>query len=133
MDNDKDALPWITVFPDFPCVFAWRLPPCDESELTSYVGGCCGYIYPMEHRAILVNNELPVWLVNLFCSWMDKWKELDTSGEFSDLEECPTEKENAIDYEGVELTKALKTLYGDKYRFRYAFAWRHNDGDWIVV
>lgn len=133
MGNDKDSLPWITVFPDYPRAFAWRRPPCAESELTSSVGLCCGCIETVGHQAMLDNNKLPKWLAQRFSSWMDKWEELDMNGEISDLEECATKEERAIDDEGVELTKALKSLYGDKYRFRYSFAWRYNDGDWIVV
>ena len=64
---------------------------------------------------------------------MDKWEEFDMSDRMSDYESNATDEERAIDDEGVELTRELKKLYGDKYRFRYSFAWRHEANDWVVV
>ena len=37
---------------------------------------------------------------------------------------------NAVDAEGTEITKALKNVYGGKYRFRYSYAW---SSKWVVV
>ena len=64
---------------------------------------------------------------------MDKWYEFDTSDRMSDYEDNPSDEELAIDNEGMGLARELKNLYGDKYRFRYSYAWRHGKGDWIVV
>ena len=80
-----------------------------------------------------MGEQLPQPIVERLCSWMDKWEELDMSERRSDYESNPTDEELAIDNEGVELTKELKKLYGDKYRFRYAFAWRYFENCWIVV
>ena len=133
MSSDRDLRPWITIFPDYPRAFAWIRRPCDKVELDSYVGPCFGDIYPAEHRATMGEEELPMWLVERFSAWMDKWEDFDMGDRMSDYEDAPSEEELAIDNEGVELTKELANLYGGKYRFRYSFAWRHNDGDWIVV
>ena len=64
---------------------------------------------------------------------MDKWEEYGWNGKMSDFEDNITDEERAIDDEGVELTRELKKRYGDKYRFRYSFAWRSGSKDWIVV
>jgi hypothetical protein len=133
LDNFSDMRPWITIFPDYPCAFAWYLPPCHESELTSYVGPCYGDVYPNEGRAEMGGEELPEWLMRRFSAWMEKWQDFDMSDKLSDFEENPSDEELAIDNEGIELTRELKNLYGDKYRFRYSYAWRYRDGDWIVV
>ncbi len=44
-----------------------------------------------------------------------------------------SDEELAIDDEGVELTRELKRLFGDQYRFRYSYAWRYDRNDWVVV
>lgn len=36
----------------------------------------------------------------------------------------------AVDAEGVEITKELKRLYGYKYLFRYSYAW---NSTWVIV
>ena len=133
MSNGSDTRPWITIFPDHPRAFAWLLPPCNETELTSYVGPCYGDLYPNESRAVIGSEELPEWLMRRFCAWMDRWDEFDTSDRMSNYEDNSSDEELAIDNEGMELTRELKNLYGDKYRFRYSYAWRHGEGDWIVV
>ena len=74
-----------------------------------------------------------MWLTMRFCSWMDKWVAFDMSDRKTDDEDDISDEERAIDDEGVELTRELKKLYGNKYRFRYAFAWRHGPKSWIVV
>ena len=76
---------------------------------------------------------MPTWLIMRFCAWMDKWEEFDMSDRMSDDEDAITDEERAIDDEGIALTRELKKLYGDKYRFRYSFAWRYGPKDWIVV
>lgn len=133
MNNETDTRPWITIFPDSPRAFAWFLPPCNESELDSFVGPCCGHLYPKECRGAFADEELPPWIVMRFCAWMDKWDEFDRNGRMSDDESNITDEEQAIDDEGVELTRELKKLYGDKYRFRYSYAWRYGPKDWVVV
>ena len=133
MNNETDTRPWITIFPDSPRAFAWFLPPCNESELDSHVGQCCGDLLPSDWPGEFADEELPMWLTMRFCAWMDKWEEFDMSDRMSDDEDAITDEERAIDDEGVELTRELKKLYGDKYRFRYSFAWRHGPKDWIVV
>ena len=138
MSKEKDTRPWMTIFPDYPGAFAWILPPCDESELDSGVGGCCGDLYPLENQGDMNGERLPEWLARRFCSWIDRWYELDTSDRISDCEDNPSVEELAIDNEGIELTKELKKLYGDKYRFRYSYAWRNDawregERDWVVV
>ena len=133
MNNETDTRPWITIFPDSPRAFAWFLPPCNESELDSYVGPCCGALFPNEKRGFCRDEELPTWLVMRFCAWMDKWAEFDMSDRMSDDEDAITDEERAIDDEGVALTRELKKLYGNKYRFRYSFAWRYGPKDWVVV
>ena len=133
MNNETDTRPWITIFPDSPRAFAWFLPPCNESELHSYVGGCCGILWPKECQGKFQNEELPMWLTIRFCAWMDKWAEFDMSDRMSDDEDAITDEERAIDDEGIALTRELKKLYGDKYRFRYSFAWRYGPKDWVVV
>lgn len=74
-----------------------------------------------------------MWLTMRFCAWMDKWDEFDRSDRLSDDADNITDKELAIDEEGVELTLELKRLYGNKYRFRYSFAWRYGPKDWVAV
>ena len=133
MNNENDTRQWITIFPDFPRAFAWVLPPCNESELDPYVGLCCGDLFPKDSRGFLRDEELPTWLTMRFCAWMDKWEEYEWSGRMSDLENHITDEEREIDDEGIELTRELKKLYGDKYRFRYSYAWRHGPKDWVVV
>ena len=64
---------------------------------------------------------------------MDKWDEFDRNDRMSDWEDSITDEERAIDDEGIDLTRELKELYGDKYRFRYSFAWRFDPKDWVVV
>jgi hypothetical protein len=64
---------------------------------------------------------------------MDKWEEFDWSERMSDDESDISDEEQAIDNEGIELTRELKKLYGDKYRFRYSFAWRFGPKDWVIV
>ena len=80
-----------------------------------------------------MDEELPMWLVERFCSWMDRWEVFDMGGRMSDDESDITSEERAIDDEGLELTRELKKLYGDKYRFRYSFVWGHEPKDWVVV
>ena len=133
MNNENDTRPWITILPDYPRAFAWVLPPCNESELDSYVGPCCGDLFPKENRGFFQDEELPSWLTMRFCAWMDKWEEFDLSGRMSDDESNISQEERAIDTEGIELTQELKKLFGDKYRFRYSFAWRCSPNDWVVV
>ena len=133
MNNENDTRPWITIFPEYPRAFAWVLPSCNESELDSYVGPCCGDLFPDESRGFFQDEELPPWLTMRFCAWMDKWEELDLSGRMSEDESNISEEERAIDTEGIELTRELKKLFGDKYRFRYSFAWRCGPKDWVVV
>ena len=132
MSSNRDQRPWITIFPDHPRAFAWIRRPCDEAELDSYVGQCCGDLFPSESRGSFSDEELPMWLVERLCSWMDRWEEFDMGERMSDDESDITGEERAIDDEGVELTRELKKLYGDKYRFRYSFAWRHEQEDWVV-
>ena len=133
MNNEDYTRPWITIFPDYPRAFAWFLPPCNESNLDSYVGPCCGALIPDANRGYFKDEELPMWLTMRFCAWMDKWEEFDLSGRMSDYESNISEEERAIDAEGIELTRELKQLFGDKYRFRYSFAWRCGPKDWVVV
>ena len=133
MNNEKDTRQWITIFPDFPRAFAWVLQPCNESKLDSYVGQCCGDLFPEDSRGFLLDEELPMWLTMRFCAWMDKWEEHEWSGRMSDIENHITDEERAIDDEGIELTRELKKLYGDKYRFRYSYVWRCGSKDWVVV
>ena len=59
MNNDTDSRPWITIFPDYPRAFAWFLPTCPESELDSYVGGCCGILWPKECQGGFKDEEIP--------------------------------------------------------------------------
>ena len=68
-----------------------------------------------------------------FCAWMDKWEEFVWSDRMSEDESSISDEEQAIEDEGIELTRELKKLYGDKYRFRYSFAWRCGPKDWVVV
>ena len=105
MSNGSDTRPWITIFPDHPRAFAWLLPPCNETELTSYVGPCYGDLYPNESRAVIGSEELPEWLMRRFCAWMDRWDEFDTSDRMSNYEDNSSDEELAIDNEGMELTR----------------------------
>ena len=133
MTNEGDTRPWITIFPDFPRAFAWFLPPCDETELGSHLGPCCGDLFPEENRGFFQDEELPMCLAMRFCAWMDKWEEFVWSDRMSEDESSISDEEQAIEDEGIELTRELKKLYGDKYRFRYSFAWRCGPKDWVVV
>lgn len=133
MSSQRDSRPWITIFPDHPRAFAWIRRPCDESELDSYVGPCCGDLFLQESRGGFRDEELPMWLAERFCSWMNRWEDFDMGDRMSDDENDITGEEQAIDDEGIELTRELKKLYGEKYRFRYSVAWRHGPKDWVVV
>ena len=138
MNTGIDSRPWITIFPDYPRAFAWFLPPCNESKLNSYVGSCCGDLFSKDNQGFFRDEQLPTWLTMRFCAWMDKWEEYERRGRMSDLENSILEnsikgEERAINDEGIELTRELKKLYGDKYRFRYSFAWRYGPKDWVVV
>ena len=103
MNNENDTRPWITIFPDHPRAFAWFLPPCNESELDSHVGHCCGDLLPNEWPGEFADEELPMWLTIRFCEWMDKWTEFDMSDRMSDDEDAITDEERAIDDEGQRL------------------------------
>ena len=131
--NNIDTRPWITIFPDYPRAFAWFRCPCNESSLDSHIGFSCGDLDSRKCRGVIEDNELPIWLTMRFRSWMDKWEKYDQSDSTNANEEIDSEEERAIDDEGIELTHELKKLYGDKYRFRYSFAWRHGPMDWIIV
>ena len=133
----KDTRPWITIYPDYPRAFAWFLRPCDESELESYLGPNCGDLYPLKGSGCFEDVELPTWLAQRFCVWMDKWEELEERNSGTSMyEDHVTDEERAIDDEGIALTRELKKLYGDKYRFRYSYAWRWilpSEKGWLIV
>lgn len=130
-------MPWITIFPDHPFEFAWFREPIDESKLNNYVGDDIGDCSVQDQTAKIGNDEVPRELAKRILNWLSAWLETDKR-----LEACPPgeacdheyqtllEEGNAVDAEGIEITKALKNVFGGKYRFRYSYAW---SSKWVVV
>lgn len=139
---DDEGKPRITIFPEHADSFAWLMPPCEEDELDICLGAdfgdaCRGVLYTEEGE-----KDLPQWLKERLSIWMDKWIDLDIRiMGMENFQDVPSEEVLAIDAEGVALTKELKKLFGDKYRFRYEYAWvwypwnrrLYGNAGWIVV
>jgi len=135
-DEAYDGHKWLTVFPDYPFAFAWLLDACPEGELKGYVGACYGDANPARNVATLGSEPVEPGLAEKICRWMERWRVVDEK--LLGLEEGCDEKsveaeQRAVDDEGLAIARLLKADYGDKFRVRYAYAWKHGERDWIVV